>query len=75
MNQFRLALPGAGIARNRPHRTMPATGLAAVWRIAAVGLTLALIAALVVVLRYLVFEHFHGDDHLLRTVLEATGLR
>ena len=75
MNQLRLALPGPGVARNRPHRSMPATGLAAVWRIVAVGLTLALIAALVVVLRYLVFEHFHGDDHLLRAVLEAIGIR
>jgi hypothetical protein len=75
MNQLRLALPGPGVARNRLLRSVPATGLAAVWRFATVALTLALIGALVVVLRYVVFEHFHGDDHLLRVVLEAIGVR
>jgi hypothetical protein len=75
MNQLRLVLPGTGVALNRPHRSAPAAGLAAVWRFAAVALTLALIAALVVALRYVVFEHFHGDDHLLRAALEAIGAR
>jgi hypothetical protein len=75
MNQLRLVLPGPGVARNRPHQSVAATGLVAVWRFAAVALTLALIGALVVVLRYVVFEHFHGDDHLIRAVLEAIGTR
>jgi len=75
MNQLRLVLPGPGAARNRLLRSVPTTGFAAVWRFATVALTLALIGALVVVLRYVVFEHFHGDDHLIRAVLEAIGTR
>jgi hypothetical protein len=75
MNQLRLVLPGPGAPLKKPLRSVPAMSLAAAWRFMAVALTLALIAVLVVVLRYVVFEHFHGDDHLLRAALEAIGAR
>jgi hypothetical protein len=74
MNQHRLVLSGMGAPLNRPRRSVhTVTGLSAAWRFTVVALTLVLIAALVVVLRYVVFEHFHGDDHLLRAALEAIG--
>jgi hypothetical protein len=75
MNQHRLVPPGPGVPLDRSHQSRPATGLPAAWRFTVVALTLALIAALVVVLRYVVFEHFHGDDHLLRAALGAIGAR
>ena len=74
MNQHRLVLPGMGAPLNKPHQSVRAVaGLSAAWRFTVVVLTLVLIAALVVVLRYVVFEHFHGDDHLLRAALKAIG--
>jgi hypothetical protein len=75
MNQHGLVPPGPSVRLSKPHRSRPTTGLPAAWRFTVVVLTLALIVALVVVLRYVVFEHFHGDDHLLRAALEAIGVR
>jgi len=71
MNQLRLILPGPGVALNRSHRSSLAAGLAVAGRFALIALTLVLVAALVVTLRYVVFEHFHGDDHAIRAILDA----
>jgi hypothetical protein len=75
MNRHGLVPPDQGVRLSKPRRFGLGTGLPEVWRFTVVALTLALIAALVVVLRYVVFEHFHGDDHLLRAALEAIGVR
>jgi hypothetical protein len=71
MNQLQLILPGPAVALNRSHRPALAAGLAIAGRVALIGLTLALVAALVVILRYAVFEHFHGGDHAIRAVWEV----
>jgi Na+/H+-translocating membrane pyrophosphatase len=71
MNQFRLILPGPAAAPNRSHRSALAGSLEIARRFALIGLTLALVATLAVGLRYVVYEHFHGDDHAIRAVLDT----
>lgn len=71
MNQLRLILPRHAVRLNMSHRSALAAGLATAGRFALIGLALALVAALVVILRYTVFEHFHGDDLAIRAVLEV----
>lgn len=75
MNHVRLILPDRGVALNRPHRIVLAGHLAAARRLALIVLTLAVVAVLVVALRYLIFEHFHGDDLVLHALLDAIEAR
>jgi hypothetical protein len=75
MNHIQLILPGRGATLNRPHRIALAGHLAAARRLALTVLTLAVVAVLVVTLRYLIFEHFHGDDHVVHVLLDAIGAR
>ena len=71
MNQFHLILPGRAVALDRSHRSTLAGSLEIAKRFALIGLTLALVATLVVGLRYVVYEHFHGDDHAIRAVWDT----
>ena len=75
MNHVRLILPDRGVALNRPHRIAFTGHLAVARRLALIGLTLAVVAVLVAGLRYLIFELFHGDDHVVHVLLDAIGVR